>query len=129
MQEEKFAEGQLDEAQEERTQQHPDGQVEEAEELRTGVSGLYRWEAPQPSTEHEQLRLDVDRYYPQMVASGTIIEGISSYAHWIANLNRAGPNVWRGYISYTWPPDLVFPSTSVEIQVTNHDRFSNRREV
>src|SRR3712207_1096531 len=119
MQEEKFAEGQVDEAQEGQTQQLLDGQVEEAQELRTGVSGLYRWEAPKPNTGYEQLRLDVDGYYPQMVASGTIIEDIFSYTHWIANLSasRSEPNSWTGDISYTHisRPDLfVFPYSRVE---------------
>jgi hypothetical protein len=119
MQEEKFAEGQVDEAQEEQTQQLLDGQVVEAQELRTDVSGLYRWKAPKPSTEREQLRLDVDRYYPQMVASGTLIESIVSYTHWIANLSVSGPNSWTGNIWYKdSSPGRVFPYTSVEIKVT-----------
>jgi hypothetical protein len=121
MQEEKFTERQVDEAQEEQTQQLLDGQIEEAQELRTDVSGLYRWKAPRPSMEREQLRLDVDRHYPQMVASGTIIESISSYAHWIANLSASGPNSWTGNIWYTdiSPPGRVFPYTSVKIKVTD----------
>jgi hypothetical protein len=128
MQEEKFAEGQVAEAQEQETREIYDGQVEGPQELRTDVSGLYRWRAPSPSARREQLRLDVDRYYPQMVASGTFIPDISSWDHWIANLSVSGPNAWTGNIWYKdTSPGRTFPYTSVKIEVTNR-RSPNRRE-
>jgi hypothetical protein len=126
MQEQKIAEGQVAESQEPR--EIFDGQVEETQELRTDVSGLYSWRAPSPSTRREQLRLDVDRHYPQMVASGTLIPDIFSWSHWIANLSVSGPSSWTGNIWYTdTSPGRTFPYTSVEIEVTNR-RFPNRRE-
>jgi|SRR3712207_5160294 len=96
MQEEKVAEEQVAETQE--TREIYDGKAEGTQELRTDVSGLYRWRAPSPSSQREQLRLDVDRHYPQMVASGTFIPEISSWDHWIANLSVSGPNSWTGNI-------------------------------
>jgi len=98
MQEQKFTEGQIEEAQREEAQEIFDGRVEGTQELRTDVSGLYNWRAPSPSTRREQLRLDVDRHYPQMVASGTYIPDISSWSHWIANLSASGPDSWTGNI-------------------------------
>jgi len=123
MQEQIFAEGQAAQARE-----LFDGQVEDTQELRTDVSGLYRWRAPRPSSRREQLRLDVDRHYPQMVASGTLIPNISSWSHWIANLSASGPNSWTGDIWYTdISPGQTFPYTSVRIEVTNR-RSPGRRE-
>jgi hypothetical protein len=127
MQEEKIAEGQVAEAQEQETRETFDGQVEGTQELSTDVSGLYRWKAPSPSTKREQLRLDVDRNYPQMVASGTLIPDISSWSHWIANLSVSGPNSWTGNIWYTDnSPGRTFPYTSVKIEVTNRNSPSRR---
>jgi hypothetical protein len=123
MQEQKVTEGQIEEAQE-----IFDGQVEDTQALRTDVSGLYSWKSPSPSTRREQLRLDVDRNYPQMVASGTYIPDIFSWSHWIANLGVSGPNSWTGNIWYTdTSPGRTFPYTSVKIEVTNR-RFPSRRE-
>src|SRR5215211_9474104 len=128
MQEHNFAEGQVAEAQEQETRELFDGQVEETQELRTDVSGFYHWKAPSPSTRREQLRLDVDRHYPQMVASGTFIPDISSWSHWIANLSVSGPNSWTGNIWYKdTSPGRTFPYTHVKIEVTNR-RFPSRRE-
>lgn len=113
------------------TREHSDGPVEQTRELRTDVSGLYRWrsrgQSPGPRTS-ESLRLDVDGRYPQMVASGTISEGIH-LTHWISDLSSSGPNVWVGNIWYTdvSPAGRVFPYTNVEITVTSGGRFSSQR--
>lgn len=84
------------------------------------VSGLYtRWR-------REELRLDVDREYPQMVASGTIRQGITSRIHWIANLTEKGFNSWTGGVWYKDGPTASFPYTTVQINVTT-SRLSSRR--
>ena len=120
MQEERIANGPVDEAQKDQTLAVFDGQVEETQELHTDVSGQYSLRAPGPSSMREELRLDVDRHYPQMVASGTIIENFSTYIHWIANLSVGRPNSWTGNIWYKdiSPSGPVFPYTEVEIRVT-----------
>jgi hypothetical protein len=88
------------------------------------ISGLYLWKpsyavsspvphAPDPPAEpsngassgstpvvNEELRLDVDGRYPQMVASGVIHGGIFSRVHWIANLVPKGTNFWAGDVFY-----------------------------
>jgi hypothetical protein len=128
MQERKLAEEQAAETQEQEAQEIFDGQVQGTQELRTDVSGRYRWRAPSPSTRREVLRLDVDRHYPQMVASGTVIPDISSWSHWIANVSASGPNTWTGNIWYKdTSPGRTFPYTHVKIEVTNR-RFPSRRE-
>jgi hypothetical protein len=103
-------------------------QKEEAQELRVDVSGLYEWRGPQGPGHKtsEWLRLDVDRHYPQMAASGTISEGVS-YIHWVADLNSSGRNSWTGNISYKdiSPAGPVFPYTEVEIRVTPNGRIAH----
>ncbi|WP_420540400.1 hypothetical protein ACN92M_26490 (plasmid) [Paenibacillus polymyxa] len=76
------------------------------------ISGLYTWNDQQV---REELRLDVDGRYPQMVASGTTIFNFSTTIHWIAKLTADGPNVWKGIIKNYGNP---FPYTTVQIQVT-----------
>jgi hypothetical protein len=120
MQEQGIANGAVDEAQKDQTLAVFNGQVDETHALHTDVSGLYSLRAPRPSSMREELRLDVDRHYPQMVASGTIIENISTTIHWIANLSASGPNSWTGNIWYKdiSPSGPAFPYTEVEIRVT-----------
>ncbi|MGH7512472.1 MAG: hypothetical protein ACREOQ_06055, partial [Gemmatimonadales bacterium] len=67
---------------------------------------------------HEELRLDVDGRYPQMVASGTIVSGLTQVIHWIANLTAAGPNHWTGSIWYRDPAGGM-AHTDVDIQVNS----------
>jgi len=96
--------------------------------LQIPVSGLYRFEqrVPMPQlrylTVQEDLRLDVDGYYPQMTASGlSIPEGARLWGpyrkvHWVAALTALGRNRWAGEIWYTDPPAPPdFPFTHVEI--------------
>lgn len=115
------------------------------------VSGLYEWKLiiniPQPIPipvpvplptptsaiasetlfKSEELRLDVDRRYPQMVASGTIIGlFLSNQVHWIANLTANGSNLWTGNIWYKDGDVANFPYTNVEIQTTS-SWFPNQR--
>jgi hypothetical protein len=73
----------------------------------------------------EELRLDVDGRYPQMVASGTT-HSFYSRVHWIANLTATGPNSWTGNIWYKDGNITSFPHTNVEVQVTR-SWFPNQR--
>jgi hypothetical protein len=74
-------------------------------------------------TTREELRLDVDGYYPQMVASGTRFVGLTSTVHWIANLTAIGEDLFMGTVQYKgtiWYKDgdvKLFPYTDVEINV------------
>lgn len=93
------------------------------------ISGLYTWKKsagtstpPQDSEVggkaiSEELRLDVDGRYPQMVASGVIHGGIFSRVHWIAKLVASGPNTWTGDVFYIEGNKTSFPYKSVTIQV------------
>jgi hypothetical protein len=46
----------------------------------------------------EELRLDVDGRYPQMMASGTLYGVLAKRVHWIARLTASGPSAWTGSI-------------------------------
>ncbi len=65
----------------------------------------------------EELRLDVDGRYPQMVVSGTILHGLSVRIHWIANLKASGANSWSGPIWYKDGYTNFLPHTHVEVSV------------
>lgn len=90
------------------------------------VSGLYDWRVPGVKWEavYEQLRLDVDGSYPQMVASGTIRRRsfLAGGVHWIANLTSNGRRSWTGAIwfkdSLGAPSSYPLPYTNVEILVS-----------
>jgi hypothetical protein len=81
------------------------------------ASGTYAWPLIFPS---EQLRLDVDGQYPQMVVSGSVKTGIASRVNWIAHLTATGPDSWTGAISYKDGPVLTFPYTNVDIHATRN---------
>lgn len=82
------------------------------------VSGLYLWKKSETSDTSisEELRIDVDGRYPQMVASGVIHGGIFSRVHWIANLVQQEVNLWKGDVFYR-EGSKSFPYKSVLIQV------------
>jgi hypothetical protein len=75
----------------------------------------------------EELRLDVDGQYPQMVASGTAYSGLSVRVHWIANLTASGTNRWTGAIWYKDGNVSAFPYTNVEIHATRSWYSSQRK--
>ena len=107
----------------------------------TTVSGLYEWRLAVPKgprvplspvpgirpIRFEELRLDVDRYYPQLAASGTIHGVISSQIHWIARLKQTGPSSWAGPIWYKDGAVASFPYTRVEIKVTRSPFAAQRK--
>jgi hypothetical protein len=76
------------------------------------VSGLYK---AQTQVLKAVLRLDVDDNYPQMVASGTLGQGIQGNVHWIADLEPAGSSAWKGDIWYTDGNTSAFPYTAVKV--------------
>jgi len=94
------------------------------------VSGLYQWTPSPLAAVSEQLRLDVDGSYPQMVASGTIRSfSFSNRAvHWIANLTSTGRRSWSGAIWFKdsdgTPISYPFPYTNVAIQVSGSGSFN-----
>ena len=75
----------------------------------------------------EELRLDVDGYYPQMVASGTLSGVVFSRTHWVADLTPSGPNSWTGSIWYKDGNVALFPYTHVEIKVVRSQHPNQRR--
>lgn len=85
------------------------------------ASGLYSRHRPSGTATgplQEQLRLDVDGNHPQMQASGTIINSLTSRTHWIAELTSAGVNTWSGPIWYTHGDTTGFGFSQVSIEVT-----------
>jgi hypothetical protein len=110
-----------------------------------GVSGLYLWKqslvVPSPQAADaistrianesdtaisEELRIDVDGRYPQMVASGVLHGGIFSRLHWIANMVQEASNTWTGDVFYTEGKKSSFPYKKVRIQVVPNASASQR---
>jgi hypothetical protein len=79
-----------------------------------------------PALVREELRLDVDGRYPQMVASGTLFLRLQARMHWIANMAATGPDSYAGAIWYTDGDTNLLPYTSVSIQV-QRSSFPNLR--
>jgi len=75
----------------------------------------------------ELLRLDVDRQYPQMTASGTIHGAFATRIHWIASLSPSGSDSWTGSIWYKDGASVSFPYTTVEIRVVGGPSPGQRR--
>lgn len=73
--------------------------------------GIPRW------AQREELRLDVDKHYPQLVASGTLYRGLTTRLHWIANLQERRPNLWTGVIWYKDGDASTFPFTRIMVRV------------
>ncbi len=77
--------------------------------------------------QREELRLDVDGKYPQMVASGTIYGGMTYRIHWVANLTRTGTDHYTGPIWYKDGDASWLQHTHVTIAVTR-SFFANQRK-
>ena len=71
-----------------------------------------------PLLHSEELRLDVDSYYPQMRASGRIYGFKIAEANWIADVKQIAPNTYEGPIWYKEGNTGLIPYTKVSIQVT-----------
>jgi hypothetical protein len=83
----------------------------------TQVSGLYVRD-PLPPGVNEELRIDVDGRYPQRIASGTVWSPVSGRMHWVADVEKTGPNTWSGPIFYEDSPSFKFRWDSVKIDLT-----------
>ncbi|UCE61054.1 MAG: hypothetical protein JSU63_04750 [Phycisphaerales bacterium] len=119
----------LDEGAESPTGRHPEdtaGQVDgtslESADMGAPTGALSRWWFAR-----EELRLDVDGRYPQMVASGTAYQGLTMRIHWIADLKPMGRDRWIGSIWYKDGDTKSFPYANVDIQATR-SWFSNLRK-
>lgn len=77
----------------------------------------------------EELRLDVDGRYPQMMASGTLFGVLAKRVHWIARLTASGPNAWTGSIWFKDGDVAGFPYTTVDITTTTTFLASQRKAV
>lgn len=64
-----------------------------------------------------ELRLDVDRYWPQMTASGVLRVGGKSRTHWIAKVRPSGTDAWEGPIWFRDGATTLFPYTRARVQV------------
>ena len=98
------------------------------------ADGAVEEEAPEAAAElfpifflREELRLDIDGRYPQMVASGTLYSGLSMQVHWIANLVSSGSNTYTGTIWYKDGNTSSFPYTNVKVEVVK-SIFSSYRK-
>lgn len=67
----------------------------------------------------ETARLDVDGWYPLMVASGSIFQkGTAQLVHWFATqLVETSSGVWEGNIRQRWGDVNLLPQQSVRIHV------------
>jgi len=74
----------------------------------------------------EDLRLDVDGRYPQMVVSGTIYSGVTMRVHWIANLTKIDSDSYAGPIWYKDGAASWLPHTNVRVDVVR-SWYSNQR--
>jgi hypothetical protein len=79
--------------------------------------------------QREELRLDVDGWYPQMTASGALFSGISVRINWIASLKPIGPNEWAGEIWYKDGDSAALPQTTVTIVALPHLLPAQRKAV
>jgi hypothetical protein len=66
----------------------------------------------------EELRVDVDRHYPQNTVSGTIFAGLTERLHWIAAVTPSGPNQWSGAIWYKEGTASALPYTHIQVTAT-----------
>lgn len=97
-----------------------DEALSDAELSEEAEAGLYPW------FQREELRVDVDGWYPQMTVSGTIRHGIRMRIHWIANVRRTGRNTYAGDIWYKDGNTSFLPHTRVKV-VVQRSWFPNQR--
>lgn len=92
--------------------------------LSAAVSGTYITPRAQTSglavtarLDSEEVRLDVDGYFPQMMASGSIYRLAVSQppAHWVAKLRAVDADTWAGQILKVWGSASLMPYQRVRI--------------
>ena len=83
------------------------------------ASGLYKSSRDDASAhqQDDELRIDVDGRFPQMIASGTIRHGIDGRLHWLASLTAIGSNRWAGGILCKDGAAALLPHTDVRISI------------
>lgn len=87
------------------------------------ISGLYQWKRlpigpPSPVT-REELRVDVDGWYPQMVVSGVAFAGLTSKVSWIARVQRVQTPTgiaWQGPVFYKDGLASLMPYAQVSVR-------------
>ncbi|MEM7356124.1 MAG: hypothetical protein AAF657_35235 [Acidobacteriota bacterium] len=84
-------------------------------------SGLYEWSDPAGVPfSREELRLDVDGDFPQLIASGTGFSGLNLRVHWIARPLTVGQTEnglrWSGPIALKLDSAGIFQYTQVSIE-------------
>lgn len=78
--------------------------------------------------EQEEVRLDIDRFYPQMAISGTRWGGMAVACHWVAQLTLVGAFTYEGAIFFFDPPDAQL-FNYVQVIVDNMSGGQSQRSV
>ena len=107
--------------------------------LQAPVSGLYERRelglgpGPGPTntlapTIVESLRLDVDGWYPQMMASGSFASGgltlFGGFVEWAATVEETPLGLWEGPIIGVWGDKDLLPQRNVRIQAPDRGRLT-----
>ncbi len=71
----------------------------------------------------EDLRVDVDGWYPQNVVSGTITRGLSRRLDWYARVARTPAGTYRGAIAYRNGDSSLLPQTTVDVALVRKRPF------
>jgi hypothetical protein len=71
----------------------------------------------------EDLRVDVDGYYPQMVVSGVIRSGLSRRLDWHARVTKTPTGSYTGAIVYRDGDSSLLPQAQVEVSLVRRSRF------
>src|SRR5262245_51170986 len=95
-----------------------DGEVLTEGAVAAQVSGLYERDAVPGEGGKEELRLDVDAHYPQLMASGVIRRPPAVTLEWAATLTETATDTWAGPVVFERSPDASFPWTRAQITVT-----------
>lgn len=94
------------------------------------VSGLYQAVVPLGARSGEQIRLDVDGFYPQMAVSGVYTVSGRAPVTWLARLRRTSGDRYSGSISYRYPAAVSgFPYVTVQVTVRQPASGSGQPEV
>ena len=82
--------------------------------------------------DYDEVRLDVDGWFPQMVASGShypLVSVIRKPTHWVASVKAVGDDIWQGQILQVWGNTNQMPHKSVRIHVPNKAVLSPRMTI
>lgn len=71
----------------------------------------------------EDLRVDVDGYYPQMVISGTITRGMVRRCDWFARVSRTASGSYAGPIAYRNGDATLLPQSQVDVALVRRTMF------